>query len=1603
MDPNETNDEFSPDSPRYKESGEIMPYDTPGKYTIEDSDMIDTELMQIFQVEEEVTPKITIQIDDSFIIIFSNKDKSDELQDILCTVTSYDVDSAKYIIQDENENQYYLFYDQDENLELSSDNEIFTIVDIDKIQSIDAIDDFTIEQLQDTEIDIINEMYPSIELEMDERQMKIYSYQEKKDDLVNELMKLFKSQKDKLQIHNISEIIEDFDGLIRITKYSHKDFSDILPFIKDIIHSNKFQLPLWILPLVDNKKKLYKEEEEDQTEYGDTFNKVFEEELIEKKDIHLQIQDHYKNRTIKKQRFRPFSNKTTETIPHDGLYLRSCNPCNGLNGDIENDIHKTMKEYKLPTTVDRKTIFETLISREQLSLVGLYLLPSMFSGITGSMNLTNISLSSRIHSMNKQLNKQLRKIISDEQIIPHILRDELPLELEETEWNNKNIHSFMFPDVYDIDEIGTILSKHLPTVTDIINSYPGEIMSEVRNYHDMQQLLSLYNISTDTISQEIKETLHKKIKKNINQYIKDYNKRVTRKIFTKLPIKKNVLTEREKMKLVYDYIFSIVDIPFKNSLLRRYIQKFTREPLLTENQNYLYTKNGDEKELCKHYHYSSNIYVEQENFDLLKSIYGGEPKNGCIYCKNCGEFLCHEEFSIFEGFSEGGSKIVTSREVLDTSNELDKYTHVQQRIKKIIESISSMFGIPLHQIDIQIIIDYFTGFDHSGFLDYRTRTNQSMNKHPRMKDTDFIEYIETCNYFIIITYLVLFSYQTSPISYPSPKSLTLFTNLNVVEWNTRKRDISSFISIDTINQTMKKITSTINVSPTDDNLWKHIQYFMKEESTIDIFPPFKEQFYKLSSYIMKHSDLKKQIQKYISVLLKEEKLFIKETWDSFKPSLNNKTLALINSNLPVSDSILLKERGEYSYENIHSVHSLKTLDKTPIYKIFNVPYSEIMKNESFKRLFTYISHLYGTKEKEPTLNLLINQFIKTSSYSGEIINILERAGWDNNRKQLNNVDYSKLKQIFIIETMNLYKNKNVEEKIPIDMFAHIHMNNWNGILLNGNPKRNYNNVKPIGCKESLFFMEGDYETLIEANEIVINKIFSKYCYTENNTLQPREDYNLLLHKLFMHEPDDFKSPLFSDIEEKTKDEYETIVLMKKQSHSYERQTHEEIDTSQFIDKRLHDFVIENRFLEITGDETFPIFKKINDIYLSRETMDKEQFSNEYDSIFNMILGYIDKSVESIQDFYIDCNDLNLLETFQKRRFQSLFGKSLKSIKKVMLDKNGLLEGSDYLWKSVKSYHKIISRLSTNNYSPGTIFHSDIPEKWKLSETNDTYFKKFLSENEFLLHNDMFSPFSTTTYQGYNKYKTEDSYHLYFLGLRNYLQRYSMNGIELIIGSDNHSLTKQYSKIFHKFIFVLFQMKIIDYINDLKDNASQSSVEANLLYSSLEESERLTQQETIKLLCQFSLDMFIDTFEEFIDPFWIFQADSFSDFLTGQKEREKQVLVESLGQKTDDARLVSVQLQQCGLTNWFQGAEEEHLQHIQSETYKDKLDNERVKTVKEIYHQNQSEGINIEGSEQVLIPEQLPIPEINEEQEEQEGSYDYHEDRDESEGVDDDDY
>ena len=71
------------------------------------------------------------------------------------------------------------------------------------------------------------------------------------------------------------------------------------------------------------------------------------------------------------------------------------------------------------------------------------------------------------------------------------------------------------------------------------------------------------------------------------------------------------------------------------------------------------------------------------------------------------------------------------------------------------------------------------------------------------------------------------------------------------------------------------------------------------------------------------------------------------------------------------------------------------------------------------------------------------------------------AGWNKDKKELDYINFTKLKQIFIIELTDYFKKKNINESPLIDTYIHIHFNNWNGMLLNGHSKRNYSYIPPI--------------------------------------------------------------------------------------------------------------------------------------------------------------------------------------------------------------------------------------------------------------------------------------------------------------------------------------------------------------------------------------------------------------------------------------------------------------------------------------------------------------------------------------------------------------
>ena len=73
-----------------------------------------------------------------------------------------------------------------------------------------------------------------------------------------------------------------------------------------------------------------------------------------------------------------------------------------------------------------------------------------------------------------------------------------------------------------------------------------------------------------------------------------------------------------------------------------------------ENENYYFEKDINERSnICIHYKYYIYLLENSDYFDILKNNYG-EIRDGLIYCKNCGDYICHNDFSINEGFDKSG-------------------------------------------------------------------------------------------------------------------------------------------------------------------------------------------------------------------------------------------------------------------------------------------------------------------------------------------------------------------------------------------------------------------------------------------------------------------------------------------------------------------------------------------------------------------------------------------------------------------------------------------------------------------------------------------------------------------------------------------------------------------------------------------------------------------------------------------------------------------------------------------------------------------------------------------------------------------------------------
>ena len=1411
---------------------------------------------------------------------------------------------------------------------------------------------------------LTKEVFPEIQLDEVIKENIEYTKREKIEDTVDTLIFDQEIYDDEIKMKEMIDTVKTFSEIIDENENTYYDTSDKQPFIKDMLYRSKFQLPPCLLPIVDNKKILYKTEEDDPTEYEGTINRDHGEylddylSLFDETDATSQVTYSSVIQNIIKYK-RSYINDNTN-ITYNGTYFRSCNPsspCQGLNTTYLFDIQRTRSDLVLKTNDNTE---KTFIPKEKLSLSGINMFPPRLWKHTLKSKLLNVK---ELYSSPFLFEdyKPFSKKMKDEDIIPHFSSKDTRNEYLQP---NDSIHSYLFDNTLDYDELVETLQNNIPTMTQIIDTLPLQVTNNIMNYNDINKILAPYGFSYQSLDPENRKRMNSFIIENIETYTKQSKPNKYKSIQSP---EIRLLSESEKIELCMSFIQKILSIPQKNHYMKKLIQEYSREARIDENNLFLYEKNSDKQLCCTHYLHH-DIHESPDKFYSFISKYGEVPKEGAIYCRICGDYLCPEEFTSFQGHS---SNSVTIDRAVEETSEKQEYTKTQLDHLKQIRVISSFLNTQLVERDEQTILQNYELLSGEEFVDTRYSSGtQFFKQHPnyleiieKYKVTEkpktkaekatakklklqktkelsvFKQYLVDCNRLLFFTISILFIIQTSIPAYPSVQpGFELWKQFTKNDtWPSVKTNINQYVSskiIDNVIILLRKITQKRN-----DSFWKNASKFMKESSTYPGIKNIKEQLNRSINYFMKNDVFKQKLEVYfVYQQSSEQNTYYKESWSSFKPQKDNTTVESINK--IVSDSYdknieniqqnILKTSSGISYQNISTILTLEKASKTPRYKVLKIPYSYIMKNESFKRLYNYSIQLEGdTLTNLEYLNVLLRDFLNTIDFSNEIENLLSPINWNKQTKETKKINYNDLKRLFVIDIPEFFSKKDPKIKNAMDLFNHSNTNNFDRQLLSAKSKRDYSYKQPI------VFITGT----VEENKKLIESLFEKYCRSSDGTVVETEVPDEFI-KNIIHDPDmvdrEIQCKSNIPINEETLQE---ILDFKKNKTSIPMRNIPQ--TNDKYESRLFDFITNSRLLEQDADENYRLLKAI--MFLDKEYDNKEKQYSEWEKVFNGLLGINESYLEKIQEFYLDAEENKLITPTQIKRFQSLFGRSLKSLR-IVLDK--MLEKSSDIPNKMKSFFRILGRLVyVQDGTIGTILHDYIPKEWKLSETNVGYISEFIREKEFLLHNDMFKKSNDT---GFHKYKTNPELSRYFQNLYDSIQNYKLDNINTLIGENNSPFTEEYSDMFLQFLFLSLISKTIDSIQSLRFE-SPSLQKSNILFNSLETQEINSIEEAIMITTQFSFDIILHYLEEYVDPNWIHQTqDSVSEKVSKQKEREKQSIIDDLESKPADSRLVTGFLQNFGIESFYADTEQRNLDHVYSQQYTEQVSIDQQNVMEELF-------------------------------------------------------
>ena len=963
-------------------------------------DDIPTEIIE--EMEDKASDDIKIKgwlkpsKDELYILLLKGDNKSD-----LYKVISIDTDEKNLIMNDSKDKSHTFELDEDK-LILSSKKFNYTILDIERVIS------FNLKLLNEDDSQLkkvlTSDIIKGLNISLDEIKEKdiIYTDIELREELLSSLVNIYNAY-DKLNL--ISKLNEYINDIFKLLK---RDIS----FIVDK------EIPVWLIPIVDNPIKVYTDiVNSDGDEINESIHII--QELSELSNNNSSTNHTQISRSML-DILRPVNPSLSDigyTTSVVRKYVRNClleSSCIGYNGNYIYD----KRLNKLPYISNS----EIIDNSDKLNICGLLYIPD--SHLIQSLNVMDnrdTSLSYKI-LLQKIIEKKYYNIINlrKQTILLNYFNDIDELDLD-------NIISYLFTERITKEKFYEEIKKISPSIEDIIKSINPDIRSKLLNYNDIQLILLKYNLDISKLSKESKKTINSLVKENCTNYIKHIE--TIPKIILNY-IKKELTIEYRITKLK-EIIFSMNSIAIRNEYLLLFIDKFTRPPIKNEDKNSLYNIYTNEKILCKHYLFSSSYHKDKEIHSTMISIYGKPSEDGIIYCKHCGEYLCDEDYSSFDGFI--GEEAIQLREVMkQDTNILDGYN---EELILLVKLITSSFGINIKDNDIDFILSVYSSLNQDKILSIRYSLPNITSIHPLIddikkkykKDKDKKEKIKTEMKKLQIYFketnkllsLVSLSILIIQLTIPTYKNKSNFM-FNLLEFKDKNFQNISFKN-SVIDYCLLKLDKLSKVETGE--IWSNYNQLSSEEKVYDL-NTIKNQILNLVKDFItpQYNSIQNKVIDYINFTNGVNSTYIKDEWPIYKPLRKNKDISkvdnLIQSKHDIYSPYYLLNYNNYPIENISLIQSLSESSEKYIYENLNIPISEIMVNRSFLLIFKLALSNYGIyKGKSKSIYLHIDRFLDTIKKRDTIESIFTKHGYT----KKNHISYKVLRNKIIPDIISHYQ------------------------------------------------------------------------------------------------------------------------------------------------------------------------------------------------------------------------------------------------------------------------------------------------------------------------------------------------------------------------------------------------------------------------------------------------------------------------------------------------------------------------------------------------------------------------------------------------------